>query len=191
MFEHLEILFDDPNRIRDAKFRLHSNKQRNKPFSTWIAEVRRDAAISRYDKYPEPLRDIIFLNFSLKLKKALIHEKDIEELSLDQTVARLQNIENKQRSLADSMAKLNPRRPFLPNSPLVNHPNINLTLTQGGDAMDLSATRFQPRGPVAPQERERCRRLGLCYYYGKGRHKAAEYRVRSCDSPEAVSWGLT
>ena len=64
----LGVLFNDPNRISDAKSRLFANRQQNKAILTWIAEIRRDAAISGYDKYEGPLRDIIFLNLSLELK---------------------------------------------------------------------------------------------------------------------------
>ena len=74
-------------------------------FFTWISEIRRDAAISGYDKYPEPLRDIVFLNLSLELKQALIYEKDFEKLDFDNAIARLQDIDNKQRSYAASANK--------------------------------------------------------------------------------------
>ena len=70
----LHTIFHDPNIIRDAVSRLYSNKQKNKPFSVWIAEVRRDAAIADYDYDSRYLRDIIFHNLSLELHQALIHE---------------------------------------------------------------------------------------------------------------------
>ena len=46
MMNQLTILFDNPNRVRDGLARLHSNQQKNKAFSSWIAEIRRDAAIA-------------------------------------------------------------------------------------------------------------------------------------------------
>lgn len=46
MLNLLDVLFEDPNRVRDAKERLYGNRQRDKPFATWIAEIRRDAAIA-------------------------------------------------------------------------------------------------------------------------------------------------
>lgn len=80
------VLFDDPNRVTNAKARLHSNFQRNKPFSTWIAEIRRDAAIAGYEN-SERLRDIVFLNLNLELEQALIHERDIYTLDFNSAVA--------------------------------------------------------------------------------------------------------
>ncbi|KAI0996054.1 hypothetical protein K3495_g12127 [Podosphaera aphanis] len=80
MMDLLSTLFSDPNRVQDAKTRLHGNRQKNRPFSSWIAEIWRDAAICGYDKKPDVLRDIIFLNISMELQKALIHEREIESL---------------------------------------------------------------------------------------------------------------
>ena len=169
MLHLLEVLFDDPNRVTDAKARLHANKQRNKPFFTWISEIRRDAAISGYDKYPEPLRDIVFLNLSLELKQALIYEKDIEKLDFDNAIARLQDIDNKQRSYAASANKSRFRAPFAPNL-YTSQPTNNLTTTQGGDAMDLSASYSRPRGPLTDEEKKRRRNLGLCIYCAQSGH---------------------
>ncbi|KAI1007298.1 hypothetical protein K3495_g923 [Podosphaera aphanis] len=59
IMDHLTTLFDNPNRVRDAQARLHATRQKNKSFSSWIAEIRRDAAISGYDKKPHILLDII------------------------------------------------------------------------------------------------------------------------------------
>lgn len=164
MLDLLEILFDDPNRVQDAKLRLHSNKQRNKPFSTWIAEIRRDAATAGYDKYPGPLRDIIFLNINLELKQALIYEKDIESLDLDNAIARLQDIDNKQRSFASSASKL---RYKLPSPQIISSYNTNSspTTTQGGDAMDLSASKIRAKGPLSEEEKSRRRKMGLCLLF--------------------------
>lgn len=82
MMNDLTVLFNDPNRVRDAKARLHSNFQRNKPFSTWISEIWRDAAIAGYQN-SERLRDIVFPNLNLELEQALIHEREIYTLDFN------------------------------------------------------------------------------------------------------------
>lgn len=177
MFQLLDVLFDDPNRVRDAVVRLHSNKQKNKPFSTWISEIRRDAAIAGYDKHLKPLRDIIFLNLSLELKHALIHDREIENLNLDEAISRLQDIENKQRSYSEAASKVKPRNiASQRQTPIFRQ---NLTTTQGGDAMDLSANQLRPQGPISPEEKERRRINGLCYYCGRGKHKASECKIKN------------
>lgn len=105
MFQLLDVLFNDPNRVRDVVARLHFNKQKNKSFSTWISEIRRDAAIASCEKHLKPLRDIIFLNLSLELKNALIHDREIGNLNLDEAISRLQDTENKQRSYSEAASK--------------------------------------------------------------------------------------
>lgn len=55
MMKLLGTPFDDPYHIRDATTKLYANSQRDKPSSTWIAEIRRDAATAGYDKYLGPL----------------------------------------------------------------------------------------------------------------------------------------
>ncbi|KAI0999868.1 hypothetical protein K3495_g8331 [Podosphaera aphanis] len=94
MMDLLITLFSDPNRVRDAKVRLYGNRQKNRPFSSWIAEIWQDAAICDYDQKPDVLRDIIFLNISMELQKELIHEREIESLDLNAAIARLQDIDN-------------------------------------------------------------------------------------------------
>ncbi|KAI0998890.1 hypothetical protein K3495_g9307 [Podosphaera aphanis] len=167
----LTILFDDPNRVQDAVARLHRNKQKNKAFSSWIAEIRRDAAIAGYEN-TQALTDIVFLNINLELQRALINEKDIDMLKFDEAVARIQDIDNRQRCLAESAANYRARK-FLPYQ-ISSNPYAQLTTTQGGDAMDLSISNVMPRGPLPQEEKERRRKLGLCYYCGKGVHKAVE-----------------
>lgn len=79
MMNQLTILFDDPNRVRDTTARLHANSQKNKLFSSWIVKIRRDAVIAGYESSRE-LRNIVFFNFSLELRPALIYERDIYSL---------------------------------------------------------------------------------------------------------------
>lgn len=186
MLQLLATLFDDPNRVRNAKARLYSNHQRNKPFSSWIAEMRRDAAIAGYDKHLGPLRDIIFLNLSLELKQAIVHEKDIDNLDLDSAISRLQDIDNKQRSFAASAAKFRPKS-FL--SPFTGHPNnqsSSLTTTQGGDEMDLSSASVRPHGKLSQEEKNRRRNLGLCIYCGGFGHVVRNCPLKPTQAPLAV-----
>ncbi|KAI0992067.1 hypothetical protein K3495_g16119, partial [Podosphaera aphanis] len=89
---------------------------------------------------------------------------------------RLQDIDNRQRAFSDALTKNRPSR-FLP--PLTSDSyaaDSPLTTTQGGDAMDLSATNFH--GPLSVEEKDRRRRLGLCYYCGKGKHRAQDCSVK-------------
>lgn len=183
MMNELTVLFDDPNRVRDAKARLHSNFQRNKPFSTWIAEIRRDAAIAGYEN-SERLRDIVLLNLNLELEQALIHERDIYTLDFNSAVARLQNIDNRIQAFSQKLARFNARgvKSVLPAfTQLSTRP---LTTTQGGDAMDLSAVESLPRGPLSDEEKDRRPKLGLCYYCGKGKHKAIHCGLKIARSPD-------
>lgn len=188
MFQLLGTLFDDPNRVRDAKARLFANHQRNKPFSSWIAEIRRDAAIAGYDKYLDPLRDLIFLNLSLELKQAIVYERDLDKLDLDSAIARLQDIDNKQRSLATSVAKSRFRGNLNSvgfNSGIQSQ-NSPLTTTQGGDAMDISSACVRPRGPLSQEEKNRRRNLGLCIYCGGSGHVIRNCPLKPPQAPLAV-----
>ncbi|KAI0998628.1 hypothetical protein K3495_g9567, partial [Podosphaera aphanis] len=170
----LTILFDDPNRVRDAVARLHRNKQKNKAFSSWIAEIRRDAAIAGYEN-TQALTDIVFLNINLELQRALINEKDIDMLKFDEAVARLQDIDKRQRRFAESAANYRARK-FLPQQISPNS-STQLTTTQGGDAMDLSASNVLPRGPLS-QEKKKCRRkLGLWLTFGYKRLERVFMRI--------------
>ncbi|KAI0995758.1 hypothetical protein K3495_g12422 [Podosphaera aphanis] len=85
------------------------NNQTNKPFSSWIAEIRRDAEIAGYEN-TQALRDIVFLNISFELQRALINENDVHFLEFDQAIARLQDIDNRQRRFADVSANYRSRR---------------------------------------------------------------------------------
>lgn len=169
MFHLLGTLFDDPNRISNAKARLFANQQRNKPFSSWIAEIRRDAAIAGYDRHLGPLRDIIFLNLSLELKKAIIHEKDIDNLDLDNAIARLQDIDSKQRSFVATASKSRFRNSF---NPFIGHLENqgNALKAESEDAMDLSSANVRPHGPLKQEEKDRRRKMGLCIYCGRPGH---------------------
>lgn len=168
----LGTLFDDPNRARDAAARLHSNYQRNRPFVGWIAEIRRDAAIAGYDSSSLALRNIILFNMSIELKRAIIHERDIEALNIDEIISRLQDIDNRQRSLTNLLNRGNHN----PNSRSSASPQQKLVpLVTQDDAMDLSSTQTQRRGPLSQEEKDRRRKLGLCNYCGEKGHL-----VRNC-----------
>lgn len=138
MMNELTILFDDPNRVRDATARLYANSQRNKPFSSWIAEIRRDAAIAGYESSRE-LRNIVFLNLNLELQQALIYERDIYSLEFNEAVACLQDIDNRLQTFSRNMARYKTRGNQGTFSRNIPSPSLPLTTTQGGDAMDLSA----------------------------------------------------
>lgn len=164
-------LFDDPNRVRDAKAPLFANHQRNKPFSSWISEIRRDAAIAGYGKYLNPLRNLIFLNLSFELKQAIFYEKNLDKLDLDSAIACSQDIDNKQGPLAASVAKSRYRGLNSVGFNLgIQSQNSPLTITQGGDAMDISSVNVRPHGPLSQEEKNRRRNLGLYMYCGGSGH---------------------
>lgn len=166
MMEILHTIFHDPNLVRDAVSRLYSNKQKNKPFSVWIAEIRRDAAIAEYDYDSRHLKDLIFHNLSLELQQAIIYEQNIDKLSLNEVVARLQDIENRQKAFANAITKSNRRMP-------INFQALQMTPNQAaeaGDPMDLSAAQLQPRSRLSIDEKNRRRNLGLCLYCGQPGH---------------------
>ncbi|POS83395.1 hypothetical protein EPUL_003076 [Erysiphe pulchra] len=58
-------------------------------------------------------------------------------------------------------------------------PSLPLTTTQGGDAMDLSASQLQPRRSLTLEEKERRKNLGLCYSCGKEGHRAVNCRMKN------------
>ena len=154
MMNQLTILFDDPNRVRDAIARLHSNQQKNKAFSSWIGEIRRDAAIAGYEN-SDKLRDIVFLNLSLELEKALIHERDIYTLDFNSAVARIQDLDNRIRSFSQKLAKFNLRGNKNLMAGHIQSPAKPSTTTEGGDAMDLSAINSYNRSPLSAEENDR------------------------------------
>lgn len=170
MMNELTVLFDDPNRIRDAIARLHSNFQKNKSFSSWIAEIRRDAAIAGYENSRE-LRNIVFLNINLELQQALIFERDIYSLEFNEAVSRLQDIDNRIQTFTRNIARLRPQGKNNMMSKNMQPTSIPLTTTQGGDAMDLSTASVGPRAPLSDDEKNRRRELGLCFYCGKKGHR--------------------
>ena len=173
MMSVLDTIFGDPNRSRDAVNRLHANFQRNKPFSNWVVEIRRDAAIAGYDPSSQHLRDLVFYNMSIELKKALVHERDIDDLEFDLAISRLENIDNRQRAVANLVSKSIDRRGQFFRSP--SYPTHNIT--PNNDAMDLSSAEPQRRGPLTKEEKDRRRRLGLCIYCAEKGHL-----LRSCPS---------
>lgn len=188
MINQLTILFDDPNRVRDAIARLHSNQQRNKPFSSWIAEIRRDAAIAGYEN-SDKLRDIVFLNLSLELEQALIHERDIYTLDFNSAVARIQDLYNRIQSFSQKLASFKARGKRNEVTGNIYFQAKELTTTEGGDAMDLSAVKSQPRGSLSNEEKDRRRRLGLCYYCGNGKHRAINCGLKIARSVEGSRFG--
>lgn len=120
----------------------------------------------------------MFLNINLELQQALVHERDICSLDFNTAVARLQDIDNRIQTLSRNMSRFRSRN----NSSLLPHNSpapFSLTTTQGGDAMDLSAISYQPRGFLSTEEKERRRNLGLCYYCGKGKHKASDCKIKN------------
>ncbi|KAI0999937.1 hypothetical protein K3495_g8263 [Podosphaera aphanis] len=138
--------------------------------SSWIADIRRHALLTGYD-INYLLRNLVFLNMSVELKRALIHERDIDSLNFDQAISRLQDIDNRQRSLADFLSRCNKRDNFSPSNhspaPIVDY---QANANQDGP-MDLAAATTQPRGPLSQEKRDRRRRNGLCYYCGEPGHK--------------------
>lgn len=166
MIQLLDTIFGDPNRVRDAVNRLHSNFQRNKPFATWIVEIRKDASIAGYDLDSRSLLDLVLFNMSIELKQALVHERDIESLKFDQVIARLQDIDNRQRAISRLISNHRNRRQntFQPSLPPPQGP------IQAGDPMDLSATSSPKKGPLTKEEKDRRRALKLCIYCAGSGH---------------------
>lgn len=186
MMHQLTVIFGDPNRVRDAVSRLHSNAQRNKPFSTWIAEIRRDAAIAGYESNSQHLRDLVLSNMSLELKRALIYERDIDYLSFDEAVSRLQDIDNRQRAYAVAESRFRTRNDNLnistrqssrtfPTSQMPTQPPPPPAPQPPADPMDLSASSFHRRGPLTQQEKDYRRSQRLCLYCGESGHM-----IRDC-----------
>ncbi|KAI1003863.1 hypothetical protein K3495_g4345 [Podosphaera aphanis] len=95
MWTQLSTIFSDLNAKRDAANRLHSNFQLNRPFLSWIAEIRCDATIVGYNTDSIQIPDLVFFNMSVDSKKALVHERDIDDPNFDEAVSRLQDIENR------------------------------------------------------------------------------------------------
>ncbi|RKF60460.1 hypothetical protein OnM2_050068 [Erysiphe neolycopersici] len=170
MFKLLSTLFDDPNRARDAAVRLHSNYQRNRPFISWISEIRRDAAVAGYDPDSLVLRNLIFFNMSNELKRAIIHERNIDLLDINETISRLQDIDSRQRALSSLLS-----RGYNQSGRTLNLPRPNQAPAASDDAMDLSSSETQRHGPLTPEEKDRRRRLGLCNYCGEKGHL-----IRTC-----------
>lgn len=123
------------------------------------------------------------------MKQAVVHEKDIDNLDLNQAIARLQDIDNKQISLAVLASRLRYRNPVIPNigTNSYDHQSTQLTTTQGGDAMDLSAVNVRPHGPLTPQEKERRRKLGLCIYCGETGHVIRNCPIKPPGGPISAS----
>ncbi|KHJ35228.1 hypothetical protein EV44_g3222 [Erysiphe necator] len=95
----------------------------------------------------------------------------------NEAISRLQDIENKQRTYSEAASKVKPSNiASQRQTPIFRQ---NLTTTQGGDAMDLSANQLRPQGPISPEEKERRRINGLCYYCGRGKHKASECKIKN------------
>ncbi|RKF62953.1 hypothetical protein OnM2_029040 [Erysiphe neolycopersici] len=103
-------------------------------------QTERDAAIAGYDKYLDPLRD-------------LSTKKDLDKLNLDSAIARLKDIDNKQRSLAASVARSQFKGSLNPLGVNFGTQNSPLKTTHGGDAMDLSSADLRPHGPLSQEEK--------------------------------------
>ena len=81
-------------------------------------------------------------------------------------VARLQDIENRQKAFQNAISRSNRPIPFKFN-PSQLTPN---QAVQTGDPMDLSAAQFQPRARLSTEEKNRRRSLGLCLYCARPGH---------------------
>lgn len=177
----LDTVFGDPNRVRDAVNRLHSNFQRNKPFASWIVEIRKDASIAGYDLDSRSLLDLVFYNMSIELKQALVHERDIDSLRFDQAIARLQDIDNRQRAIASLLSNRSKRQNLFQASQPSSHSPI-----QAGDPMDLSAISNSKKGPLTQEEKERRRMLKLCMYCGGSGHYLQGCPVKPSRQPTSL-----
>ena len=182
MIALLDTVFGDPNRVRDAVNRLHSNFQRNKSFATWIVEIRKDASIAGYDLDSRSLLDLIFYNMSIELKQALVHERDIDSLKFDQVIARLQDIDNRQRAISRLISNhRNRRQNILQPSFQPSQGPI-----QAGDLMDLSATSSSKKGPLTKEEKDRHRTLNLCIYCAGSGHFIQNCPVKPNREPTSL-----
>lgn len=140
----LDTLFDDSNRFQDAINRLHSNSQRNKPFSSWIAEIHRDTAMAGYDSQSQTLRDLVLSNINSEISQVLTYDREISQMNFDEVVGRLKDIDNRVRSFA----KLSAHR-YLGrlNLETVDQP-IAASQGQSMEPMDLSTASLRPRRPL-------------------------------------------
>lgn len=179
MIQLLDTVFGDPNRVRDAVNRLHSNFQRNKPFATWIVEIRKDAAIAGYELNSRSLLDLVYYNMSIELKQALVHERDIDSLKFDQAIARLQDIDNRQRAVASLISNHRKRHQnvFQPAQ------SYSHSTAHTGDPMDLSAASSSKKGPLTQEEKNRRRSLKLCMYCGEAGHFIQSCPVKPSREP--------
>ena len=101
MFFKLKLIFDDSDKKVIAQNKSRNLRQKNREFHTYLAEYQRFASNSDYD---EEIKKSLLLNeFSDELKTALV----TVELSdtIDQIVALLQKLDNKQRALLSSIRK--------------------------------------------------------------------------------------
>lgn len=175
LLDKLVLQFGDPERKAKAGEKAATYKQGNKTFREWHTTWSSYARIAEYDDSLQfnTVKRLISDELKTLLAQQLIQPDNLEKLleyclTMDSRLRALPNV----RSYT-SQSTIRPRSSSPPNkAPLfksIGTPAPALTVSQGGDAMDLSSTR---RGPLSDAEKKRRYEADLCAYCGK--HKKSE-----------------
>lgn len=187
----LDLIYEDPHRQETATREIMALRQKNRPFSDFMADFRRLEGDGDFNE--TALKATLTGAISDELRAATIHHDTSG--SFESFVELLSNLDGKmraatelQRSFTQRTAGSNLRynQSTIAAPPATPQPSspITQTTTYGGDAMDLSSAR---RGPLTPEERAYRLANALCLYCGKPGHVSRTCTNRRAPPPVRLS----
>jgi hypothetical protein len=179
----LRQAYDDPDRSRTAAREIRRLRQRNLPFSTYLADFRRLMGDLNWDEVAQ--KDQLYEGLSEEMKDALLHRAASDD-TLAAFVNLCKDVDNRIRARAEERKPSSSRptvtttnhrsnpRPHAPSSSTAtapattgNHPTNSNSGNYGPAPMELSAARRE-----AERQRIREERMakGQCTYCGSDQH---------------------
>lgn len=163
MIQTIETVFGDPNFFRDSVNHLHSNFQ--KKWAIRFVDIRnskKKTSKAGYDLVSRSLLDLVFYKMRIELKQTLVHGRDIDSLRFNHAIARLQDIDNRQRANLSLMSNRSRRQNLFQIPQWGSH-----KLIQKGNLIDLSAISKSEKGSLTQEEKDRHHIHKLCMYCGE------------------------
>lgn len=187
LITYLKVAFGDPDEKGTSQRELQELRQTNRAFSDYLADFRRIADRTGYDK--EAKRAALLAGLSTEIQQALVVLDLLD--SLEAAIVKIQKIDNKLRALnsriprnsasntnsSQALPRPKPTNPSSSPSDVFSNPSGAPPATSpplpGGDPIDLGIGRA--RGPLTPAERLRRINNSLCMYCGGANHYAGNF----------------
>ena len=166
IFQNLKNAFLDPDPEFHAQCKLIRLRQANRTFVEFFTEFNKYAGCSNFNN--KALKYHLRYAFSEELLRQLV-SINLKDLSYQQLVQKCQTRDNQLRAASINVCKTSPRFQLSIKLAKTSSPAINLhapskPITPDDNIMDLTHSK------LTPQEKERRRILGLCFYCGLKGH---------------------